>query len=678
VRVAVDVGGTFTDVVILEGNGGGVRYEKVESFPQDPAMGVLYGFEKAGSDPAALDFFVHGTTRGINALLTRTGARVAIITTSGFRDVYEIGRTDRDPMYDFKYRKPPLLVPRSRVFEVIERVTHRGEVLVPLNHTSATDVVGRLKLHDVEAVAVCLLHSYANPTHEIQLEQLIRHEYPEIHVTLSHRVIREYREYERMSTAVIDAYVKPLTVTYLEQLERELISRDFRGRFLLARSGGGAMTIASAKKKPVHLVLSGPAGGVVGAASLGEALGYEDLITLDMGGTSVDVSSITDGKPRIETSQHFQTLPLLMPTIDIHTVGAGGGSIAWVDEGGHLQVGPRSAGAVPGPVCYGKGGRQPTFTDAALAVGYLDAENFLGGEIMLDLPLARKALAALGRDIELGLDDTAAGILRLSTAKIVGAVRVISIERGHDPRDFSLIAFGGAGPFIAAEVARELEIPAVIVPPSPATFSAFGMLMADVVSDFSRTMISPLHENTIEALNEAFAGLLADAREALREEGHQEEGWVYEVSTEMRYLGQEHAVSIPLRSLPLKQGEVEGLVEQFGNAHEAHYGHRTDEPVEIVTLRLRAVSSVERPKLPTVPGRDGYSRRGSGERRSVYRSEDGATAAYALHDRALLYAGDVVAGPAIIEESSATTVVHDGDVVRVGSYGELIIRVNEN
>jgi N-methylhydantoinase A len=674
-RIAVDVGGTFTDVVVLGGEGGELRYDKVQSVPQDPASGVLSGFAKVQMDPGTLDFFVHGTTLGLNALLTRRGARVAIVTTRGFRDVYEIGRTDRDPMYDFKYRKPPTLVPRSLVFEVEERLAYTGAVLTAFDSESARTAARRVKEQAVDAVAVCFLHSYANPEHELEMERVLRAECPGVHVTLSHKLSREYREYERTSTTVIDAYVKPITVAYLEKLERQLVADGFVGRFLLTRSGGGAMTVASAREHPVHLVLSGPAGGVIGAASFGKLIGHENLISLDMGGTSTDVSLIAAGEPKLETTQRFETLPVSIPTIDIHTIGAGGGSIAWVDDGGHLQVGPQSAGAVPGPVCYGKGGEQPTFTDAALAVGYLDPDNFLGGEIPLDRSLTDAAVEALAAKIGLSYSETAAGILRLTVAKLVSAVRVISIEQGYHPKSFSIIAFGGAGAFLAAEVARELTIPTLIVPPSPATFSAFGMLTADVVNDFSQTLIVPLREDKIDAINAAFAELVAGAEQVLRGEDHPEDRWQLVASAEIRYRGQEHAVNVSLAGHELRASDVEGLVERFGEAHEIHYGHRTKDPVEIVTLRLRAIAAVERPELPRVPARtDGSAPEPSGHR-SVYRAEAGGDVDYALYVRSRLFAGDLVPGPAIVEEPSSTTVVHAGDVVTVGEYGELIVRI---
>ncbi len=671
-RVSVDVGGTFTDVIVMD-EVGGLRLEKVETTPHEPERGVLEGFDKAEVALPDIGFFVHGMTLGINALLTSGGARVAIITTLGFRDVYELGRTDREPMYDFKYRKPPSLVPRHRVFEVDERMTFQGDVHTPFDRLQAEGVAASLRASGVTSVAVCFLHSYANPEHELAMERILGALCPEVSVTLSHRLLREYREYERTSTAVIDAYIKPLTRSYLDELDGQLGGAGFAGQFLLMRSGGGAMTLESAKEHPVHLVLSGPAGGVIGAAHLSDLLGTPNLITIDMGGTSLDVSLIEGGRARVEHNQAFRTLPISIPTLDIHTIGAGGGSIAWIDDGGHLQVGPQSAGAVPGPACYGKGGTEATFTDAALAVGYLDPDNFLGGEIGLDSAAAETAIATLAASLGLSPEETASGILRIGEAKIAGAVREISIERGYHPKDFALLAFGGAGALVAAGVARELGIPRVIVPLGPANFSAFGMLMVDVVHDFSQTHVTELSTVDIAAVNAIYASLVARGRDALTADGFAEDRWQFLPSAQLRYQGQEHAVTLPLAGHELTRSDIDEILEDFGAAHRRQYGHSMKDPVEIVTLRLRAVGLLLRPHIPelAVVGSDG-ARRGQ---RAIYLPAAVARTNYAVFDRARLPRDHHLKGPAIIEEPSSTTVLHAGDAVRVGAYGELVIDI---
>ena len=677
-RISVDVGGTFTDVIVLDEETSRLRLEKVETTPRNPSGGVLDGFRKAGADLPAVDYFVHGTTLGANALLTRTGARVAIITTRGFRDVYELGRTDRLPMYDLKYRKPRPLVPRYLVFEVEERMDFQGDVLIPFNLREAVAAAKRVREEGVEAVAVCFLHSYANPDHERAMAEVLAAERPEAVVTLSHTLSREYREYERTSTAVTDAYIKPAMRGYLDDLESRLRGGGFGGHFLLTRSGGGAMTAAYTKESPVHSVLSGPAGGVIGAAHLSRLIGQPNLITLDMGGTSLDASVIAGGQPRLGNEMYFEGAAIFVPVIDMATIGAGGGSIGWIDEGGHLQVGPRSAGALPGPACYGKGGEEPAFTDAALAVGFLDPDNFLGGEVKLDPSLAEDAIRSrLADRLGMSLEATAAGMLRINEAKIVGAIREISIERGLDPREFAAFAFGGAGGFVAASVAREIGIPSVIVPPGPANFSALGMLMVDVVHDFAQTYVTELETADVSAVNDIYSRLARRGRDALMGDGFEEEAQAFFGSVEMRYMGQEHTVNLPLRGLELSGDDVARVARDFNEAHERQYGHRMDDPAEIVTLRLRAVGLLPRPELPRVANGSGVSNARKG-RRSVYHPGLGEWSDYAVYERGLLLGSDRIAGPAIVEEPSSTTVIHEGDALKVGGFGELVIDIGTN
>jgi len=675
-RVSVDVGGTFTDVIALDETTGNIRLEKVATTPSNPAEGVLQAFAKAEASPEEIGFFVHGTTLGINAMLTRSGAKVAIVTTIGFRDVYLLQRTDRIPMYDFKYRKPESLVPRYLCFEVEERLNYKGQVLTPFNKAQAREVVRKVKAAGAQSIAVCFLHSYVNPEHELLMEQVIKEEAPELSVTVSHQLSREYREYERTSTTVIDAYVKPITRTYLTRLDNELRQGGFNGHFLMTRSGGGAMTLETAKEQPVHLVLSGPAGGVIGGAYLGTLIGQPNLITFDMGGTSLDASLIAESKPTIENQQVFQTLPISIPTIDIHTIGSGGGSIAWVDPGGHLQVGPKSAGADPGPVCYGKGGENVTFTDAALVIGYLDAENFLGGEIKIDTDLARAAIAKMGDKLGMAVDDVAAGIVHISEAKMAGAVRVISIERGYHPKDFALCAFGGGGAFVAANVARELGIPRAIIPPGPGNFSAFGMLMVDVIHDYSQTNIIELADMDVSAVNDVYGQLSAQGNDALAHDGFEPGRRTFLPTAEMRYRGQEHTVNVPMPGLEITTEQIPTIVDAFNKVHQQQYGHSMmEDPIEIVTLRLRAVGLLPNPDLQKLERSSGSvdgARKGT---RDVYVRENRGRVTYTVYDRMKLNAGDRIEGPAIIEEPSSTTMVHANDVLTVGDYGELTIQV---
>lgn len=671
-RIAVDVGGTFTDVIVLDEHR--LRLEKVETTPHTPTDGVLRGFAKAQAALEAIDYFVHGTTLGLNALLTRSGARVAIVTTQGFRDIYELGRTARDVMYDLTYHKPASLVPRSLVFEVRERLDFQGNILTPFDYEAAAAVAQRLRAQAVEAVAVCFLHSYANPAHESAMAEVLAQHCPGIPVTLSHQLSREYREYERTSTTVIDAAIKPLVRGYLEQLDQSLQARGFGGHFLLTRSGGGAMTVSAAQEQPVHLVLSGPAGGVIGASALSELIGQPNLISLDMGGTSLDASLIVNGQTRLNTEAQFEGLPISLPILDIKTIGAGGGSIGWIDEGGHLQVGPHSAGALPGPACYGKGGRAPTFTDAALLVGYLDPNNFLGGAIPLDADQAQQAVQSeLADRLGMSVSQVAAGIVRISEAKISGAIREISIEQGFHPKDFALLAFGGGGGLVATSVARELGIPVALIPPGPANFSALGMLMVDVVHDFSQTYVTELAEVDVASVSRLYADLVRRGHTALQADGFEPQERRVVRSAELRYQGQEHTVNLPLPEHDLSPADLSALADAFNRTHAEQYGHCMDDPVELVTLRLRAVGLLPRPSLPTVAAHTGPLEAAQKGRRTVYQPSLGRPLDYAVYDRLRLGAGAELAGPAIIEEPTSTTLVHPGDSLRVGEYGELRI-----
>ncbi|MBX6351579.1 MAG: hydantoinase/oxoprolinase family protein [Clostridia bacterium] len=674
-RIAVDVGGTFTDVIVLDESRSELRLEKAATTPKDPSQGVLLGLRKTGVDFASISHFVHGTTLGLNAIITRTGARVAIVTTKGFRDVFELGRTARDAMYDFTYRKPEPLVSRRFAFEVTERMTFDGQVHTPFDEEEARRVAERIRSLGVESVAVSFLHSYANPAHEEAMARVLAEVCPEVSVTLSHRLSREYREYERTSTAVVDAYIKPIVQRYLHKLDGELRREGFRGQFLMTRSGGGAMTVASAAEQPVHLVNSGPAGGAIGAAYFSRLTGRPNIITLDMGGTSLDTCLVVGGDVRVNSESKVEHWPVQVPMIDIRTLGAGGGSIAWIDPGGHLQMGPASAGADPGPACYGKGGSQPTFTDAALVCGYLDPANFLGGEMALDARLAEDAIRrVVAEPLGLSLTDAASAMIRISEAKIEGAIREISVEQGHHPRDFALLAFGGAGGFVAAAVAREIGIPVAIVPPGPANFSALGMLMVDVVHDFAQTYVTGLDDLDLRAVNEILATLAERGRAALRADGFDAAHTVLEPSVEMRYQGQEHTVRVPLARLAIETADKSSIVQAFNAAHEAQYGHHVDDPVEIVTLRLRAIGTVTHPSLPRVaPGRGADSAR-KGER-DVHRFGAGEPIRYAVFDRTRLGAGDRIEGPAIVEEPSSTTLVHAGDRAEVGEFGEIVITI---
>lgn len=674
-RAAVDVGGTFTDVVALDAQSGELIVDKVETTPVEPSLGVLEALTRSGAPMSEIGYFVHGTTLALNALLTRTGARVAIVTTAGFRDVFELGRTDREPMYDLTFRKPESLVPRSLVFEAPERLAWDGAVLEPVDAETVREVARRIAAAEVQAVAVCLLHSYANPDHEVEVGRILREELSGVDITLSHELLRVYREYERTSTSVLDAYVKPVVRHYLDVLDGELGERGFGGHFLMMRSGGGAMTVDAAKERPVNLVLSGPAGGVVGGAAFADLVGAPNLITLDMGGTSLDAAIIIGGQPTVTTAATFQGLPVSLPTLDINTIGAGGGSIGWVDAGDHLQVGPQSAGADPGPASYGRGGTEPTVTDAALATGYLGSDTALGGALTLDRDLAAGSMEAIATKMGISGDDVAAGMLRIATTKVVGAVREITVERGHSPADFAILSFGGAGGIIATDTARELGVPRVIVPPGPGAFSAMGMLMADVAHDFARTRITDLAAVDTGGLEADYRELEVLAESALETDGFAEADRALTRTADIRYQGQEHTVAITLPAGVIDEALAAEVREAFGVAHETQYGHRTEDPVEIVTIRVRGAGLVPRPQLPRMQSRDGTA--AARTSRGVWRGGELGRVDYAIYERDALTPGVRVDGPAVIEERTATTVIHAGDTLAVGAHGELDITIGK-
>jgi N-methylhydantoinase A len=672
-RVAIDVGGTFTDVVELLPATGEIRFDKVPTTPAQPTAGVMTALGTIQAPLSDVIMFTHGTTLGLNALLTRTGARTAVVGTAGFRDVYLLGRTDRRTNYDITYRPPPALLERYDTFEVPERSLFDGSVHLPLDTEAARTVAATIAERGYDSVAVAFLHSYANPAHELRMREILAEVAPEVAVTLSHELSREYREYERTSTAVLDAYVKPIVRRYLQRLEGELETRGFTGRFLVTRSGGGAMTASAAREQPVSLILSGPAGGVIGASAFSALIGEPNLITIDMGGTSLDASLVVNGEPVLHQGAEFEQLPINTPSLYIHTIGAGGGSIAWLDGAGALQVGPQSAGAEPGPASYGRGGTDPTFTDAALAVGYLGSATPLGGRLTLDDTLAIAALKPLAAELGMTPLALARGIVRISTTKIMGAVRAITVEVGRDPQDFALLAFGGGGGLVAVDVAHELSIPKVIVPPGQGAFSAFGMLLADVQHDFARTAVTPLADLGVARLADNYDAMVDEARRALAAEGFAPEAQVLTRSVDVRYAGQEHTVTVPV---PDPDEDVAGVIErEFTELHERQYGHTMDDPIEVTTLRLRATGVVQKPSLPKLARRESGAPVPDGTR-GVFVSEDLPEVPYTLYTRESLLAGDEVTGPAVIAEHTATTVIHAGDVLRVGDHGEMVIMVS--
>ncbi|MFI5326938.1 MAG: hydantoinase/oxoprolinase family protein [Candidatus Rokuibacteriota bacterium] len=657
--VGIDVGGTFTDLTAVDAETGRVVVTKVPSRPRHEAEAVLAGLQALGVAGADVRRLVHGTTVGTNAVLERRGARVALLTTAGFRDLIEIGRTKRNipALFIPTFVRPKPVVERKHRFEVTERLGPDGAVLVPLDPGSIERALDGALAADAEAVAVCLLHAYLNPAHERLVADAAKGRAPGLPVSCSADVVAEYREFERFSTTVLNAYLQPLMEGYLTSLEERLLATGYAYGVLTVASSGGMMTTDTARRLPIKTIFSGPAGGVSQACFVGAAAGIRDFITYDMGGTSTDVCLVRDLQPLMTADSMVGAFPVKVSQIDMHTVGAGGGSIAWLDVDGSLQVGPRSAGAAPGPAAYGLGGTEPAVTDANVVLGRIGTRRRLGGSIGIDPARARRAVEELARrmDRPLSVEALAEGIVTIAVARMTSAIREISIQRGHDPRDFTLIAFGGAGPMHALAMAGEIGIPRVLVPRHPGNFSALGLLAADIKHDDVRTRVGPLRER-LPALRQAFAEMEAAARQQLEREGFAPEQQRLLRSLDLRYRGQAFELNIPAADTDLQLDRIES---DFHRQHRDTYGHANPQAaIELVNARLTAYGLVPKPAAARhiAPGADLAS--ALDERRPVW--FDGRAHDCPVWDRDRLPEGAELHGPAIVEEFGATTVVPPG------------------
>jgi N-methylhydantoinase A len=680
-RIASDIGGTFTDLVYHDEQTGELGLAKASTTPDDLARGVLETLDRARLDVAGTEFFVHGSTVIINALTERTGARTGLITTRGFRDVLEIGRANRPDIYNFYFRKLEPFVPRHLRLEVRERVSYKGEVLEPLDEDDVRQAVRRLKKEGVEAIAICFLHSYANATHEQRALEIAREEAPDLAITASCDVTRQWREYERTNTAVLNAYVQPTAARYLSTLEQSLAHRGMRPETLhVMQSNGGTATFQQGKITPIRLVESGPVAGVIGAMAIGRLIGEENIISLDIGGTTAKSSLVQRGVVRTTTEYKIEWTPtspgypIMAPVVDIVEIGAGGGSIAWIDKAGALKVGPRSAGAVPGPACYGKGGTEPTVTDANLLAGRINPDYFLGGEIKVDVEAARRAMRRVAEPFGLSDVEAALGVIRLANSNMDNLLRLVSVRRGFDPREFCLVAFGGGGSMHATALARRLHVKKVIVPVAPAVFSAWGMLMSDLRVDLVQTAIARTDRMTNGAMMEILMRLEREALDYFEHERIGPQRVVTQRFADMRYLGQEHTVRVPLPGGELGDCMRE-IEERFGSLHEQHYTFRLDtSPVEFVNFHLTAFGTVEKPGLRRLEPDGGRGQQARKGEREVDFDELGRHRS-AVYERALLGAGAQVEGPAVVEEPAASTVLFPGDRLLVDAYGNLVIEV---
>jgi N-methylhydantoinase A len=682
-RVGVDIGGTFTDVVVFDESTSEVSLSKALSTPGDLARGVQDALDKS---PVRLDevaSLIHGSTVVVNAIIERNGARTAIVTTEGFRDVYEIGRINRPESFNLHFKKHKPLVPRELIFEVPERMLADGSVQSPLDEDAAREVARALTRSGVQSVGVVFLHAYCSPDHEVRMRQILLEEDPSLFVVASHELSREYREYERTSTTAANAFVGPIVSGYLSDLELRLRGGGFAGDLMIMQSNGGLYDVGTARRLCIQMMESGPAGGVVGAMNLCEVLGMESVIAFDMGGTTAKACVVQRGQPTF-SSDYFlggynEGLAIRIPVLDIVEVGTGGGSIASLDEGGALHVGPNSAGAEPGPVCYGQGGQEPTITDANVVLGRISPMQFLGGEMTLDREGAFEALnSRVAKPLGLSLERAASGILEIATASMANAVRHVTLERGLDPRDFTLVAYGGAGPLHAVNVARELSIGTVVVPQAPGHFSAFGMLQADLRRDYVLTAFMRLADVAMEDLESQYLQLQAEGEAALTESGVTASNMVFQRSADMRYVGQEHSVGVSMPPGPLNETSRAAIKQIFDEAHERRFSHNAeDEPAEIVSLRVSAIRGLDKPDLPMItqgesePAHDSRT----GTREVVF--DDAGTVVCEVYERARLLAGNQIKGPAVIEEAASVTLLGPSDIAVVNDYGHLVINVGD-
>lgn len=672
-RLSTDVGGTFTDGVLLDETTGQIQLSKVLSTPANPAIGTIECVEKLGVSLDEVSFMAHGTTVVINALIEGKGARTALITTEGFRDVLEIGRSNRLEMYDALYKKPDPLVPRHLRFGMKERMSASGEILIPLDEQDLDRIIEGMKRHRVEAVAVCLLNAYANPRHEEEIGRLLRERYPEVAIALSHLITRRYYEYERTSTTVQNAYVMPVVRTYLRSLEEELARRHYRHILQIMQSNGGVMTSTVARDIPIAMVESGPAAGAIGAAQLAGLIGYQNVIAYDMGGTTAKTAIIRGGMPETTDSYAVEERPILLPVADLREIGAGGGSIAWIDEAGALHVGPQSAGADPGPACYQRGGSEPTVTDANLHLGLLNPEYFLGGEMGIDPGLAQEAVERIASYYDISVDEAALGIIKIVNTNMSALLQSVTVKRGYDPREFALVAFGGAGPIHAAAMAQELNIPTIIVPMNSGVFSAWGMLMADLRHDFALTYIENIEEAKVDRINAIFRELESRLREIFRQENVAEEDIVVTYEMDLRYLGQEHTLSVTVPN-NFTEADKATVSRAFDDVHYSVYGHNAPkEPKVMVSLKAIGIGKVKKPHLQAIPkgGPEAVASAQTGARR-VYRG-NGQYEEFRIFRREGLLAGNLIHGPAVVEEITATTVIESDQTCTVDQYGNLII-----
>lgn len=675
-KLSVDVGGTFTDIVVFDDKKKKTYTTKVSSTPQDYSIGIEEGILKISNrydlPVEKIDYFIHGTTVATNALLERKGAKTALITTKGFRDVLEIGRQKRPSLYNFWIKRPEPPIPRYLVFEIDERTLSDGSVLKGVERDNALEVIGQLKKYGVESVAICFLNSYINSTNELQMKSYVLEEMQGIHLCTSAETLPEIKEYERFCTTSVNAYLMPKVKDYIQHLDDKRKSIGVQASVHIMQSNGGIMSAEAAGERSVHTVFSGPAGGVLAAINMAKLLGESDVVTIDIGGTSSDLALLHNYEVAFTTNAELGGFPVQVPMIEMHTIGAGGGSIAWVDLGGGIHVGPQSAGAYPGPACYGNG-NQPTVSDANLLAGYLNAENFLGGEMNLD---KNKSIQAIETNIcantSLNLQEAMSGILRLVNANMCGGINVISTQKGYDLRDFSLMAFGGGGSLHAAAMLEELNMKSIIVPVSPGNFSAIGCQLAKVRYDYVRTSIKLVDEMSVEEFNGIYEELKARAMKDMETEGFDESRTVFIATADMRYAGQSWELSIPISSHVSGTQELREYAKAFCDAHVHTYGYTLEDHITFVNFRFSAFGIVEGMEFMAFPEEENASAQVAvkGSRKLFF---NGKYVESTIYDREKMVAGCTIKGPAIIEEYAASTPIPPEFTARIDRYHNIVI-----
>lgn len=677
-RIGIDTGGTFTDVSLIEENTGKSYITKVPSTPDNPSLAVLNGIKQItaeiGIENEEISFFIHGTTVATNAMLEQKGAKTALLTTKGFKDVLQIGRQTRPKLYDFQARNTKPLVDRNIRIELDERVDVTGNIIKDIDENEVKTIAKKIKAENIESLAICFINSYVNPENEKKVKEILTEIIPEVSITLSYEVLPEFKEYERTSTTVANAYVLPKMKNYLAYLRKEISDMKINSDLYVMQSNGGVINAETAIDIPVRTMLSGPAGGVLSGAMVAKNTQHKNIITIDMGGTSLDTALIENEVPQFTTLSEIDGKPIKVPMIEMHTIGSGGGSIAWIDTGGALKVGPHSAGANPGPVCYGNGGQEPTVSDANAILGRLNPKEILGGRMKLDVESAREIMyKKIAEPLGVTVEEAAEGILKVINANMVRGIRVISVEKGHDPRDFSLMAFGGAGPLHAVDIAKDLNSKNVIIPPNPGIECAKGMLTADVRHDFVQTYTKRISITDIKEVNIILDGLVKEAKHELGKEGFTDKTIDLQAALDLRYMNQAYEIPVEIKEANLTSNDLQNAEKDFHKLHEKVYGFsRKDEELELINIRLIAKGLIKEIKTKRDDEQNNTSLTEIDNRKIYF---DGSFYNTPIYSRESLKSESIVSGPAVIEQLDSTIIIHPGQSAEVDLMENLIINI---